>query len=443
LVEETRELSYEAMKIQQYFERHPDVRLIAIVGNEGRGLRQGIVGALFGSKGDIVVLENSLKEIALRTAFRFGGYLPRGQWIVSVPSDLVMYWRQRHTEQVAAAFRSLENADVVVLGTPGIEKQCDPPFPSLFAARRECLHELETEARRCLAASRMLHVSDGPNPFWKGTWWSFLIRPALLTLRQWSVASGNRDVREETWNQVWYCAQDFIRRTRVRIEMVTLDAVSTNANGNKDLYSLYQRVVGCWPGVPSDDTMKVRKLLKLRNGRVIQSSLRGEITQAFTSLIHRSTLIVPDGCRLQLGHGVVIDDSQIHVRSSAGGEIVIPDRTVISHSSIEGELTGGQAGGAFIIGVDSDSGICFEADCTQTTVRTCDGRRLIASIPFKIDLKDCLDKEIAGLAGLTLREATELAFGSYGAARKYFVLEPTAGVMGASVPVKTAANRRG
>ncbi len=81
-VEETRECLYRVSEIEQYFRENPGLnRGIAIVTNVGLGLRQGLVTALFGSKGDIVVMGRALKEVALCAAGDFIRLLPLGGWL--------------------------------------------------------------------------------------------------------------------------------------------------------------------------------------------------------------------------------------------------------------------------------------------------------------------------------------------------------------------------
>jgi hypothetical protein len=393
-------------EIEQHFRERPGLnRGIAFVTNVGLGLRQGLVAALFGSKGDIVVMGRALKEVALRAAGEFIRLLPPGDWLAYAPTDLVVYWDDAEsaieTSSPAAA------ADVLALTLPDQQAMADPPLPGIFAARRPCLARLEDETSRCL---RHCGVSaETFDPVSKSVWWGFLIRPTLLTREQWMVASGHTDFDPDVWNKVWMYAQRF--KHRLSIGSLSVQAVSTNMNCNRDLHTLYQRAVGCVRGLGSFDCSRVRELFGLGSGRVARAQLRGDILLNPRCLVHRSIVSAPSGVRLRLGAGVVIDDSEIHVRGEPGREYSIPEGTVVAHSRVSGRLLGNARGGA-LVGVDSTAGVRFHSGAIQTTVLLADGERRTGTIPLQ--QVPSLDAPIPGLGELSLRQVLSLARPSCG-----------------------------
>lgn len=405
-VEETRECLYRVSEIEQHFRELPGPnRGIAFVTNAGLGLRQGLVAALFGSKGDIVVMGKALKVVALRAAGEFIRLLPPGDWLAYAPTDLVVYWDE--AESAIETSSPAAGADVLVLTFPGQQAMADPPLLGIFAARRHCLARLEDETSRCL---RHCGVSAKTfNPVAKSVWWGFLIRPTLLTREQWMVASGHTDFDREVWDKVWRYAQQC--RYRLRIGSLTVQAVSTNMNSNRDLHTLYKRAVGGAGGLGTSDTYRVRELFGLGSGRVVGAQLRGDILLNPRCLVHRSIVSASSGIRLRLGAGVVIDNSEIHVRGKPGMEYLIPEGTVVAHSRVSGGFLGNARGGA-LVGVDSTAGVRFYSGAIQTTVLLADGERRTGRIPLQ--QVPSLDARIPGLGDLSLRQALSLARPSSG-----------------------------
>ncbi len=400
-VEETRVRRYPVSEIEHHFRNHAGRnRTIAFVTNAGLGVRQGLVTALFGSKGDIVMMGRALKEVALRAAGEFIRLLPPDDWLAYAPTDLVVYWDD--AEPTVEESRPTAAVDVVALILPGQLTTADPPLPGIFAARRHCLARLEEETFRCLRHCGV--GSEAFDPIAKSVWWGFLIRPALLTREQWRAASGHVDFDREVWERIWRYAQRF--KHRLRIGSLVVRAVSTNMNSNRELHALYQRAAGCVRELGAFDASRVRELFGLGSGRAAGAQLRGDVLLDPKCLVHRSIITVSPGLRLRLAAGVVIDDSEVHVRGQPGQQVSIPEGTVVAHSRISGELLGNGRGGA-LVGVDSTAGVRFLSRAIQTTVLLADGERRTLKMPLQ--QLPSFDAPIPGLGDLSLRRALSLA----------------------------------
>lgn len=306
ILEEIKGVLYTVPEIEEYFTKSQGTKkIVAIVGNVGSGIRQGLVGLFFGSKGDIVVLGRTLKEIAIDGALKFADLLPKDNWLVFVPADIILY--SLDARPLVELSQAVKEADIIILGVPRQNELTDPPFPSIFAVRSTFLPKLQNEMCECL-----IHAGinlQGLKQLNKAMWWSLLIRPALLNQTQWSVASGKDDFDSCTWWKLWDYAQQFAKR--VRLCTLTFWTKSSNVNTNRELYLVYQRVVSRTVNSYDIDTLKIREIFKLPSKDHINVMLSGHISFGRCCLLRDSKISVKAGLHLVVGNSVVIDNSII------------------------------------------------------------------------------------------------------------------------------------
>ena len=398
ILEETKDVLYSVPEMEVYFTKSQcKKKVITIVGNAGSGIRQGLVSLFFGSKGDIVVLGRTLKEIAVDGALKFADLLPEDDWLVFVPADILIY--SLDSQSLIEFSQVVEGAEIIILGVPNQKELADPPFPSIFAVRRRFLPELQNEMCECLIHARI--TLQGLNQLNKAMWWSLLLRPALLNQTQWTVASGNDDFDSCTWWKLWEYAQQFAKR--IHLCTLPLKTKSKNVNTNRDLYSIYQCVLGRPIESYDTDAINMRKFFKLPLRNYINVMLSGHISLSRHCLLRESEISVKKGLNLVVGNGVVIDNSKLCVTKSSGSDIVIPDETVIAHCNISGKLSGNAPNGV-LIGVCSDTGVRFVAESLQTTICFENGKKLTGIVPFTCSPKASMECNVSGLEGLSWKE---------------------------------------
>lgn len=397
--------------LEQFFDQWPATggafgrRLLVVVGNGGRGTRQGLLSAAFGSKGDIRVFGRTLKSLAAQSANCLGELLPRDDWLVAVSADLVLV---PELLPVARLPPDLRRTDIVVLGCNDQDALADPPFCGLFAIRRRALASVQEAVRECARESGI--DAERFNPVYKALWWAFLIRPALLNESQWNVASGSNQHPSKTWERLWAYARMW--RADRGLLCVPVSASWCNVNTNRDLYELYRASVVSGQSGEHGASARLWKVLNLSEETVLDTELKGNIELTGGARIVGSRIDVGGGGRLIVGANVVIDHSSLSVKVEMGHDALIPDGTVIARCRIEGQLLGRETNGA-LVGVCSSTGVRFAAEAMQTTIRL---RRDVADtavVPFQWTDNGPVACSVQGLQGRALNAVANLScFGS-------------------------------
>lgn len=398
-LEETRKTIFNVELISQLFSTSCSKKICKIiVGNSGYGLRQGLIGLSSGSKGDITILGKTLKQIAVHSAIKFAQMLPINHWLIFIPSDQIIYFH--NTDLLSLSYDDLTEADIIVLGIPHMEKLADPKLPSVVAMKKNILEIIQKEMKNCLNFSGI--KTNRIKPQYKAIWWSLLIRPALLSFSQWSVASGYKDFEPKIWGRIWSFSKKFA--DKINFLIVTPDYFSININTNMDIHSIFQSVVVNTTRYSEAESKIIKEIFSLpKYGQSINSTFSGNIFFKGQYLFRNSNISANGDIILQVGDGVVIDDSTLNIFDSSGKTVVIPRGTVISKSNVLGKLSGTGTNGLLYM-VKSNNGVHFRASSAQTTLCLYKKRKLIGSIPFDMNIKDNLDTPVIGLGENTINE---------------------------------------
>lgn len=366
---------------------------VVVVANGGKGLRQGLLTLVSGSKGDIRILGKKLKEIAGEEASVFSHSLSPGYWYVWVPADSVLW--ALDTDIPGFISQVYDKTGVIVLGFENQEKLRDPPFSGIWAIPVDKLQDIKHITELLFERAGIEKYETGPVD-----WWLFLIRPAALTLEQWKVASGHDEFNTETWQRIWEIAQEFSRGFASYTIPSTVPC--SNTNSPQEIYETYQKLLQKDSLEDIAVRNRIRHIFKIPpDCNELNATVYGRVSSEGSYLLRNSIIRVPDGVTLVLGKNVVIDDSIIEVAGKPGETIVIPEGTVIVASRLKGRLLGNDKFG-LIYRVISSEGISFRERSVQVTVFLKDGRVLQGVTSVDFEVKRNLKVPIEGLNGLSI-----------------------------------------
>lgn len=302
-----------------------------VIANYGEGSRMEPLTSLYGSKGDVVVFGEKLSEIGAKNMRFFSGLLPKGDWYVWGPSDLALLVSESTKNKYANMIP--ENSEVVVMGFPEQDRIPDPPFAGFWATRLSNIQEIKNRTLKAMSTSGIVPHINGK--VCSHDFWHYLIRPSVLTLEQWQLASGHKEHSQEQWLSVWNSAKEF---SNVFMPFVLpCDIPSININSPADILTLSQMTLS---GQALEDlalSRRIRALFGINAKRqVIDSQMDGAIVRQGNCLVRNSFINIPDGMKIVLGNNVIIDGSLIDLNKDGESVSIIPAGTVIMNSRIRG-----------------------------------------------------------------------------------------------------------
>ena len=368
---------------------------VNIVLNAGQASRQGLLSISSGSKGDIRILGMKLKELARKSLMSFSRNLPEGNWCSWIATDSIVWMHKDDWPNYKNTIMP-ENR-IVVLGFRNQENIENPPFSSIWAARKESLNSI-------VSSLETLWKALGKTPkeidnIYHSILWTEFARPTVLSLKQWQQASGYHDVSEEQWSMIWKHAQNSAKVFNPKV--VTVDAPISNINSPKQIYALYQSLI-------KRDTLeqlafgqRIRSMFGLHHHKPIQ--VTGAVEAEGDYYVRNSVINIEKGKRLLLGDKVIIDDSILMIDGGNDLIVKIPSGTVISNSRIHGQFSGDGENG-LIYSVRNFNGITFVKNSVQTTVYLMSGRILHGMMAMDYDIEAKLNLPIDSLEGFSIRD---------------------------------------